>query len=399
MFSNLFSPVVSGSSTQSAKLSIELARRGHWPFVITARVDKSTPPYEEVEGVPVYRLPAIRLPKLPISMNFPWLSFTFTPGNLRKIETIFKRHGPEIIHLHNHMFDLAFSAVLMRKRFRIPLVITMHTMIRHTTKLYNLLLYPADRMLLRHLVTDQAQKLICPDINIEYYVQNAFPRSPRVVVPYGITLPDEVDAAMVQQLRSKHNLNGKRVILSLGNVIELRDRRDLIAALPDIRKTIPDAVIVIVGAETTNRPRRLARQLGVEDAVFFVGHVPHEKVPAYLALADLEIHLFYQDTLERTSLGIASLEAMGAGKAVLVAANQDTYGKGILSNGENIVLVERGNPKTLAETIVRLLTDSNRCRTIAERARQTIQEHFTWDSVCSRTIDVYKEVLRKHKSQ
>jgi glycosyltransferase involved in cell wall biosynthesis len=399
MFSNLFSPVVSGSSTQSAALSIELARRGHRPFVISARLDRGTPAYEEVDGVPVYRLPAIRLPKLPISMNFPWLNCTFTPGNLRKIETIFKHHGPEIIHLHNHMFDLAFSAVLMRKRFRIPLVITVHTMIRHTTKLYNLLLYPADRILLRHLVTDQAQKLICPDINIENYVQNAFPRSPRVVVPYGITLPGEVEADSVEKLRGKHNLNGKRVILSLGNVIELRDRRDLIAALPDIRKTVPDAVIVIVGAEMTDRPRRLARQLGVEDAVFFVGHVPHEKVPTYLALADLEIHLFYQDTLERTSLGIASLEAMGAGKAVLAAANQDTYGKGILSNGENIVLVDRGNSKTLAETVVRLLTDSNRRRTIAERARQTIQEHFTWDSVCSKTIDVYMEVLGKHNSQ
>jgi glycosyltransferase involved in cell wall biosynthesis len=272
-------------------------------------------------------------------------------------------------------------------------------MIRHTTKLYNLLLYPADRILLRHLVTDQAQKVICPDINIEYYVQNAFPRSSRVVVPYGITLPGEVAVGSVERLRGKHNLNGKRVILSLGNVIELRDRRDLIAALPDIRKTIPDARVVIVGAETTDRPRRLARQLGVEDAILFTGHVPHEKVPAYLALADLEIHLFYQDTIERTSLGIASLEAMGAGKAVLVAANQDTYGKGILSNGENIVLVDRGNPRRLAETIVRLLTDSNRCRTIAERARRTIEKHFSWDSVCSRTIDVYKEVLRKHKSQ
>ena len=399
MFTNLFPPVVSGSSTQSAKLSYELIRSGHEPFVITARVDKSTPEYEEVDGVPVYRLPAIRLPRLPISLNFPWLSYTFTPGNLRKIETIFNRHRPEIIHLHNHMFDLSFSAVLMRRRYRIPLVITMHTMIRHTTRLYNLILYPADRILLRYLVTNQAQLLICPDINIEKYVKEAFPKSSTVVLPYGITLPDKVDAAMVEQLRGKHHLDGKRVILSLGHVIELRDRRDLIAALPTIMKAIPDTVVVIVGNEATDRPRRLAHQLGVQDAVIFAGHVPHYKVPAYLALADLEIHLFYQDTPDNTSLGIASLEAMGAGNVVLVAANQDTYGKGILKNGENVVLVDQGNPDKLAETIVSFLNDKSRCRDIAERAKQTIREHFSWDSVCSGTIDVYEEVLRKHKSQ
>ena len=126
MLSNLFTPVVSGSSTQSESLSRELRRRGHRPFVITARVDKKTQAYDEIEGVPIYRLPAIRLPRLPISMNFPWLSYTFTPGNMRRIEKIFIKHKPDIIHLHNHMFDLSFTGILMQQRFSIPLYYNSH---------------------------------------------------------------------------------------------------------------------------------------------------------------------------------------------------------------------------------------------------------------------------------
>ena len=38
MFSNLFSPVVSGSSVQSGLLSRELIRRGHRVSVVTAHV-------------------------------------------------------------------------------------------------------------------------------------------------------------------------------------------------------------------------------------------------------------------------------------------------------------------------------------------------------------------------
>ena len=380
---------------QSAALSREHAIRGHRPFVITAQVDKSSPAYEEIDGVPVYRLSASRVPKLSISLNFPWLSYTFTPANLRRIETIFLRHRPDVIHLHNHMFDLAFSSVLMWRRFRVPLVITIHTMIRHTSAACNLLLYPADRVLLRHMVANQAQMLICPDSNIERYVHEAFPRRPTALVPYGITLPGDADAVMVEQLRRKHNLEGKRVILSLGHVIELRDRRDLIRALPTVRKAISNVVAVIVGAEATDTPRRLARQLGVEDAVIFAGHVPHAEVPAYLGLADMEMHLFYQNTPEKTSLGIASLEAMGAANVVLAAANEDTYGRGVLRNGENIVLVDPRAPAQLAQTIVGLLGHKQRCRAIGERARQTIQNHFSWETVCTRTIEVYEHAIRE----
>ena len=152
MLSNLYPPVVSGSSTQSASLSRELARRGCQVVVITAKVDKDSNEYEEANGVCIYRLPATRLPKMPISFNFPWLSYTFTPRNLQRIEGILEFHKSDIIHLHNHMFDLAFSAALMCRRTKKPLVITIHTMIKHARNLYNTLLYPADRVLLKYLV-------------------------------------------------------------------------------------------------------------------------------------------------------------------------------------------------------------------------------------------------------
>jgi glycosyltransferase involved in cell wall biosynthesis len=165
----------------------------------------------------------------------------------------------------------------------------------------------------------------------------------------------------------------------------------LISALPSIRKAIPSVVVLIVGAESTDTPRRLAKQLGVEDAVIFAGPVAHHQVKNYLALADLEMHLFYQDLPQNMSLGIASLEAMGAGKAILAWANENTYGRGVLRNGWNIVFVDPKNPTSLAQTIIDLLHNHERRKHIGEKARQTIREHFSWDSVCSRTMDVYRE--------
>ncbi|PIP05968.1 MAG: hypothetical protein COX52_09060 [Syntrophobacterales bacterium CG23_combo_of_CG06-09_8_20_14_all_48_27] len=395
MFSNLYPPVVSGSSTQSSFLSRELARRQCQVAVITAKVTEDSKEYEEVDGVHVYRLPAIRLPKMPISFNFPWLSYTFTPGNLRRIEEIIKRHTPDVLHLHNHMFDLALSAVLMQKRSKKPLVITIHTIIKHAQSCYNLLLYPADRLLFKHLVINRADALICPDLNIKDYARDVFGKSDAVLVPYGIGLPETTIDELVKQLRTKYHLNGKRVILSLGHVHAIRNRQDLIKALPGVLEVFPNTVLLIVGSVADDSPAALSRELGVHESVILTGHVPHSEVSAYLALANLEAHWLTQDVPQKTSLGIASLEAMGAGKVVLAAANEDTYGPGVLKNGRNIVLVEPGNPRQLARTIIELLSDEERCRVIGNEAYRTIKEHFSWDSVCDRTLDLYREVLRK----
>jgi glycosyltransferase involved in cell wall biosynthesis len=394
MFSNLFRPVVSGSATQSEALARELVRLGHKPFVITALVRKDCQEYEVIEGVPIYRLPAFRLPGMGIALNFPWLSYTFTPANLRRIDVILRKHRPDLLHLHNHMFDLAFAAVRMKHRFKLPLLVTIHTMIRHVKPIYNLVLYPADRVFLRHTVIKQADTVICPDYNIKTYVDDAFPGSNAKVCPYGVEVPPPADPNLVEELRRKHNLAGKRVILSLGHVHELRHRRELVGILPDIRKAHPNAVVLIVGAETIDSPRKLAQTLKVSDAVIFAGYAPHELVSAYLALADLEMHLFCQDAIERTSLGIASMEAMGAGKAVLVAANENTYGPGVLRNGEDVVFVDPAKPQEMARTIIELLGDKDRRDRVGAAARRFVLDHLSWEVISSQTVDLYRAALQ-----
>jgi glycosyltransferase involved in cell wall biosynthesis len=393
MFSNLYPPVVSGSSTHCSALARELTRRGVRVAVVTARLTPDAPEHERPDGVDVYRLPCWRLPRLPIALNFPWLNATFSPANLRRIGRILDRHRPHVLHLHNHMFDLGFSAALARHRRGLPLVCTVHTMIRHASPLCNLVLLPADRLFLRHAVVRHVDTLLCPDANMHRYVAEAFRRPESPLLPYGVRLPERPPPAEVERLRRRHGLEGRRVLLSLGHVHDIRNRKDLVEAMPAVLRAVPDAVLLVVGAVATQLPVRLARDLGVAGAVRFAGPAPHEQVPALLALADLEAHWLNQDRPENTSLGIASLEAMGAGKAVLAAANPDTYGPGVLRPGENFVLVTPGRPAELAATVVGLLGDHALRDRIGARARQTVREHFSWDVICRRTVEVYQALL------
>jgi 1,2-diacylglycerol 3-alpha-glucosyltransferase len=393
MFTNLFPPVVSGSSTQSFLSSRELVQRGWDVVVITAQVAADTSSYEQVDGVHVYRLPAFGLPRLPIAFNFPWLSYTFTPANLKRIEVILDRHQPAVLHLHNHMFDLAFSAALMRRRRKIPLVVTIHTMIRHANGFYNLLLYPLDRLLLKNAVIRQADAVLCPDLNIMEYVHGAFGRLDAKMLPYGISKPLAAAPELVQLLREKYQLNGKKVILSLGHVHEIRNRKDLVEAMPVILNAFPNTILLIVGVVATTTPAETARKLGIEKAVVFTGQQPHSNIAAFFELADLEAHWLTQDKPEKTSLGVATMEAMNAGKTILVVANENTYGPKVLCNGENLVLVEPDNPKKLADVILQLFRDDTKCLAIGQKARETIRTHFSWDVICARTISIYESLL------
>jgi 1,2-diacylglycerol 3-alpha-glucosyltransferase len=394
MLSNLFHPVMSGSATQTQSLSRELVKRGHNVVVITAKVDKQSPEYECIEGVHIYRLPAIRLPEMGISFNFPWFSYTFTPANMMRIRKIIIRHRCQIMHLHNHMLDLAFSAVLLSRSMKMPLVITFHTIIKHARPLYNLILLPLDRILLKWCVVRQAQCVICPDMNMVDYAVTGFGKDIRKeMIPYGINLLPEPPLGTVSELRKKYGLEEKRVILSLGHVHEIRNRRDLVEAMPSVLKVFPKTVLLIVGAEATRTPSDTARKLGISDAVVFTGPMPYDLVPAFVKLSDIEAHWLTQDSAGKTSLGIATLEVMGAGKTVLAAVNEDTHGHGIIRNGDNLLLVEPHQPEKLARTIIDILGDDERRVRIGRNARSTIRDNFSWDTVCEKTAGLYHKLL------
>jgi glycosyltransferase involved in cell wall biosynthesis len=291
------------------------------------------------------------------------------------------------------MFDLAFSAVLMRWLTKKLLFVTIHTYFRHPSPFYNLFFLPVDRIVLKNLVIRRADCVVCPDYNVREYVGEVFGDVNSALIPYGITLPEN-ESELTETLRDKYGLQGKRVILSLGHVHALRTRKDLVEAMPYILKEFPSAVLLIVGTVSSEIPSSLAEKLNIRDSVVFAGPVSHFHIPAFLELCDLEAHWLNEKEPSKTSLGIASLETMLAGKVVLAAANPETYGPGILKSGENIIMVEPDQPALLAQTIIALLKDARRCQEIGRTAKQTIVEHFSWDSICTQTVEAYRKALK-----
>ncbi len=56
-------------------------------------------------------------------------------------------------------------------------------------------------------------------------------------------------------------------------------------------------------------------------------------------------------------------------------------------------LVLKGDPATLGKGIQNLLEDKSLRSGMSERGRQAVLDHFTWDVVAQKMVEVYRKIL------
>jgi phosphatidyl-myo-inositol dimannoside synthase len=143
------------------------------------------------------------------------------------------------------------------------------------------------------------------------------------------------------------------VLLTVGRLAAseaYKGQDQVIAALPEIRKQFPLTRYLIAGrGDDEPRLRALAKDLGQEDAVIFVGYVPQAELADYYRLADAFV---MPSTGE--GFGIVFLEAIASGKPC-VAGNQDASPEA-LGDGRWGFSVNPRSPVEIASAVVKLLS-------------------------------------------
>jgi len=131
--------------------------------------------------------------------------------------------------------------------------------------------------------------------------------------------------------------------------------------------------------------RELTRELGLEQAVQFVGFV--EDLPSLLALIDIQVHPSH---MEGVPLAICS--GMAAGLPLVAS---DVGGlKEVISSGRTGVLVAPGDDERFAEEVVLLIEDPERARALGERARRFIEDDYSLARAVAALADTYREAVR-----
>jgi len=190
-------------------------------------------------------------------------------------------------------------------------------------------------------------------------------------------------------LVERYQLAHKRVILSVGRLVQRKGQDRLIEAMPKILAAEPDALLMIVGiGRYEQHLRELVKKLGIEQQVIFVGRISYQDLPRYLQLAEIfampSRSRFFG--LEVEGLGIVYLEASACGIPVLAGASGGA--PDAVLEGETGRVVDGTNVSAIAQTLVELLGDPALLHRMGTRGREWAVQEWSWQIWGERFIDL-----------
>lgn len=132
--------------------------------------------------------------------------------------------------------------------------------------------------------------------------------------------------------------------------------------------------------------RNMCRELGIEEQVEFSGFVEYIHMPDKYSNADLFIL-----PSRRESFGLVLAEAMAAGLPVV--STQVGAIPEVVKDGETGILVPPENPEALATAVNKLLNNHQLMQEMGTKGRERVANHFTWDKVAERVLEIYQQML------
>jgi glycosyltransferase involved in cell wall biosynthesis len=138
-----------------------------------------------------------------------------------------------------------------------------------------------------------------------------------------------------------------------------------------------------------DRLRSLARELGLEDVVNFVGFEPQKALAARM----LRSQAFAFPSLREFG-GAVVLEAMASGLPAIVV---DYGGPGELVSDDCAIRIPMAGREVLVPELRRsmeaLVLDHDRCRSMSEAAVRRVREEFTWSTKAERIVAMYQQII------
>jgi phosphatidylinositol alpha-1,6-mannosyltransferase len=200
--------------------------------------------------------------------------------------------------------------------------------------------------------------------------------------------PDPPDQVLLERYR----LGGRRVLLTVARLDQRKGHDTVMRAIARERERLGEAVYLIVGTgREEGRLRNLAKELGLEDRVIFVGYVPDGELPGYYTLCDLFV--MPNRVTEGTSLagdvegfGITFIEAAACGKPSIGGRSGGAVEA--IVDGETGFLVDPLSVEEVASAIVRLLEDHELRERLGRKGRERVERMFDWRIVARQVEEI-----------
>ena len=337
------------------------------PFKLDYKIDLTNTP----SNVSVYSTPILYAP---LDSQYKRLG----KKHSNAVEKVIRNNNIKFDLIHSHFtWSSGYAGAKLKEKYNVPFVVTAHG--------YDIYILPFkdDEWKERieyvlnsadHIITVSKSNLAC--------IRKLNVNTPVTVLPNGYR--DEIfHQRNLKTCRDTLNLpHDKKIILAVGNLMEIKGHKYLIEAMNEVVKHRNDVQCYIVGCgRLENKLKKQIVAASLQDHVRLVGCKPHDDIPIWMNACDV----FVLPSLSE-SFGVVQIEAMACGKPVVATYNGGS--EEIVISEAYGLLSEPVDSEKLADNILSALDKSWDIDEIKEYAKR-----FMWKNIATEILEVYSSVV------
>jgi N-acetyl-alpha-D-glucosaminyl L-malate synthase BshA len=363
-------PTYGGSGIVATELGLELANRGHDVHFITyanpIRLDPGIPRihYHEVE---VSNYPLFQYPPYCLALA-------------SRMAEVAESYSLDLLHVHYaipHSISALLAQQMLAPQRRLPFITTLHgtdiTLVGTDRSYFPITKFSIEQSNGITSISEFIQKRTAEVFGVKNQV---------LVIPNFVNIetykpdPEKTGARSLAPA-------GEKLLIHLSNFRPVKRVLDCIHILARVRKAAPAHLLMVGDGPDCGPAEILARELGVQEHVTFLGKQDHVErlIPlAHVLLMPSELEAF----------GLAALEAMACGVPP-IGTNAGGVPE-LITNGVDGFIEAVGDLDAQAARATQLLTDDRLHQRMAAAARQTAAGRFSAERIIPLYERYYEEI-------
>jgi L-malate glycosyltransferase len=366
-------PTYGGSGAVATELGVALARLGHEVHFVTYKQPFRLPPFTPrvyFHEVDVGRYPLFEYPPYDLALAV-------------RMHEVVQTHGLDLLHCH-YAIPHATSAwiareMLLRSGTYVPVVTTLHgtdiTIVGQDPSYHAITKFSIEKSdgltaVSQFLQQETLSTFGCTACRIE-------------VIPNFID-PAVYDRSKYTSVFDEQVGRDTRVLMHVSNFRPVKRIPDVLEVYERVSKKVQSVLVMVGDGPERVGAEQMARDLGIDDRVFFLGKI--DTVAPLLAGADL-----FLLPSDRESFGLGALEALASGVPV-IGANVGGLPE-VVRSGETGYLGAVGDVDAMADAAVDLLSDEVRWQKASLLAARDARERFSESEIVAKYEEFYRYAI------
>lgn len=288
---------------------------------------------------------------------------------------------PDIVNIHG-IGELALRCIGVCTEKNIPYVYTEHLFITRDKQFSQ---YDNSLELQERLYPMPGLNIVAVSSGMKHKIHRDFPSIPFDKIQVITNGTDFVPDIVQSDFSDKYGLNGKKVLLCVGTILDRKNQCQLVRMFQLLSLAIQDKLIILFcGHDCMNGTlQNCINVADLQDKMIYVGAVRSDDMKKYYSVADGLVMPSYAE-----GLSIAALEAISYGLPVIMFSDSECMQD--LQDEKVICTAAERSDQCLAEAVVEWYEKEWDRQYIADYARR-----FSLERVAEEYMEYYQDVINE----